>query len=196
MSLTGKPATLIRVLMSAAAVLLAACEFGVKSDDGAHSGNGNDTTATLSASDLRLTNEASGWSEESGSYIEFDVQGLYDLIDGGAVPHEEYGLVEGIYQTMTGPSGRTAEIYVEDMDNAANAKELFDYQAQNAVSQKVTFPDFAEAAAVASQHLSGITVFAYFGQFYLNVNLMGYTDAQTATTDGNGFLKTYQNKIQ
>jgi len=179
---------------TAAFVFVLACQLATNSDG--DDGGGDDTTTISAVADLRLSTEVSNWSEASGSYKEFDVQGLYDIINGGAVTDENNGLVEGIFQEMAGSSGRNVEIRVEDFGNAASATAMFNYSATNSVSQKVTFADFAEATAVGTQVLGGVTVFAHFGKFYFNLQFTGYSDNQVAAADANGFLKTYQNKLQ
>ena len=104
-------------------------------------------------------------------------------------------MIEGITQNMSGPGGRTAELFVEDMGTAANATALFNDQVTNNVSMKVTFPDFAESVAVGSEHLSGDQVYSHFDRYFISLNFINYTDIQVATTDANGFVKTYLNKI-
>jgi hypothetical protein len=179
----------VSVVLLGTAFFLNTCKLGGP-DDG-----GNDPGVS-SASDLRLTTEISGWSDNAGQYKEYDCDGLFDLIDGGAVAHRDNGLIEGIYQEMSGLNGRAVKIFVEDFGTAANATSMFEYAEQSYVTQPVTITSYPATVATASQTLSGISVYAHFGKFYFSLDFQGYTDQTTPVSDANGFLATYENKLQ
>ena len=81
------------------AVCVAACIFSCKLGT---NNEEEETTGVSAAADLRLTNEVSGWTEDASKYVEYDYEALYGIINGGAVPYEDHGMIEGILQEIGG----------------------------------------------------------------------------------------------
>jgi hypothetical protein len=177
----------LRTLLAAGAVSagILSCRLGTAGDGG------------VSASDLRLSDEIDGWSEATGSYAEFDPDGLFGLVDGEASNHKDRGLVEGITQEMNGPGERTALIYAEDFRTKANAKSMYEFS-KNTINQAVSIPRFRDSVASAERFGQSLWVYAREGQFYFKIVFdgVGYSsDPTSALNDASGFLQTLFGKL-
>ena len=155
---------------------------------------------TVKAADLRIVNEVPGWSEDANSYIEFKTYAeLYSLIDGGADIYIDNGLIEGIYQSMTGISGHSdtfyVAIYAEDFGTASNAETIYNVIVDREMADTIHIDGYSETIAVGSAALGGGGVYAHFGKFYFWLNFTGYSNSEDIAEDAAKFLDIYQSKI-
>lgn len=144
-------------------------------------------------------NEVSGFAQDSasGSFSLFDNTNLTQKIDGPADGYTKRGMKLAYYQNLKAADGKRACTMVAmDFGSAANAKTMVDYQ-RDSNEAKLTIPPYDGQVAIASQALTGITVYASFSALYLEVILDGYgypPDLSQATKDGTDFLKAMEAK--
>jgi hypothetical protein len=144
-------------------------------------------------------NEVSGWTQDtaSGSFSLFDNTNLTQKIDGPADGYTKRGMKLAYYQDLKAADGkRTCTMVAMDFGSAANAKSMVDYQ-RDSNEAKLTIPPYDGQVAIASQALTGITVYASFGALYLEVILDGYgypPDLSLATKDGAQLLAAMEAK--
>jgi hypothetical protein len=172
------------------AVLAGACS----SDDPAVADSGS---VSGQAKALRITDQMSGWTEKAGSYVAFDASTFFNLINGGAQPHVDRGLVDGIYQVMTSAAGRNVELYAEDFGTAANAKTMYAFAAKQVVD-KLTLSGYGADTALGDSSLGGAVFHATFSRFYFKLILSGYSAAEQKNllADAAAFVAAYEKLSQ
>lgn len=146
----------------------------------------------LDVKTLRLTSQVSGWTEEAGSYAAFDASNLFNLINGGAQPHVDRGLVVGIYQILASGAGRRVEIMAEDFGSAGNAQTMYAF-AKGMVADALSLPNYPTAAA-GDVVLGGAVFHVVLSRYYFKLTFTGYTTAerQTLLTDAESFVAVYE----
>jgi hypothetical protein len=142
----------------------------------------------LSVSDLRFR-PMDGWTEEAG-YNTFDIAGLYSLVNGGAVPFEKGGLIEGTEQTLAKDNAASARLCVFDFGTTPKATAMYNTLFSNTYSHTRFIP-FKEHIASWSPTLDGITAYAHFECFVFEMNLHGYNDVNAAVHDAERLLILY-----
>lgn len=142
---------------------------------------------------LRLTDQVSGWTEKAGSYVAFTAGSFFNLINGGAQPHLDRGLLEGIFQVMTHGAGRQADLYAEDFGSAANASKMYTFE-KGQIASPVTLSAYGVDVATGYEVLGGAVFHAGFGSFYFKLGLTGYSaaDQKDLLADVAGFLTVYE----
>ncbi len=142
---------------------------------------------------LRITDQVRGWSEKAGSYTTFDASTLFNLINGGAQPHVDRGLVDGIHQAMTSAAGRRVELYAEDFGTMANAGSMYEY-ARGQVADKLTLAAHGSDTAIGDTSLGGAVFHATFSRYYFKLLFTGYTatEQKTLLADAGAFVTVYR----
>jgi hypothetical protein len=82
-----------------------------------------------------------------------------------------------------------------DFGTTANAAAMVQRQA-SIYSPLINIPGYDSTVTIASPALGGITVFAHFGKFYIEVSFIGYQDQSQAISDAKLFLDLIKSKIQ
>ena len=157
----------------------------VVSADGANSSRVTDFC--LSAGDF------SGWTP--GGCYDFDVQGLYSLIDGGAGAYESKGMLRGIRQSLAGSDARTIVAWVDDFGTAANAMSMFSFKKQGlSVSDTLNCRSFGDTTAIIGVY--GITqiLSAHIDKYYFELTMDGFADNDQAKTVADNLMQWYQLK--
>lgn len=141
---------------------------------------------------LRLTGQVSGWTEQAGSYVFFDAASLFKLINGGAQPHVDRGLVEGIYQVMRS-AGRQVDLFAEDFGSAANAQKMYAFEKGQVVAP-LTLSTYGSDIATGYAVLGGAVFHSVFHSFYFKLSFTGYTAAEQKSllTDVEAFMAAYE----
>ena len=142
---------------------------------------------------FRITNEVSGWVDQSEYFAPFDTIQLYDLIDGGATKYTEQDLIDGIFQLLKNGTF-SCDIFVYNFGTTEKATNMFTIQS-NSVASKVVVPGYDESIAVGDEFLGGAIIFAHFSQFELELSLGGYADIEQLKSDAAQFLQVYESKI-
>ena len=142
---------------------------------------------------FRLTNEVSGWVDQSEYFATFDTIQLYDLINGGATKYTEQGLIDGVFQLLKN-SNFSVDIFVYNFGTTQKATNMFTIQS-NSVASKVVVPGYAESIAVGDEFLGGAIIYAHFSQFELELSFGGYADIEVLKSDAAQFLQVYESKI-
>lgn len=203
-----------RILLASSAVFVLACSSssgggsGVGGSGSGGSGAGGSGSGGSSVMlDLNgfgqryklSDNEVSGWTQDtaSGAFSLFDDTNLTQKIDGPADGYTKRGMKLAYYQNLKASDGkRTCTMVAMDFGTGANAQSMVDYQrASN--EAKITVPPYDGQVAIASQALTGITIYASFGALYVEVILDGYgypPDLTQATQDGAKLLEAMEAK--
>jgi hypothetical protein len=181
-----------RFLRSAS--LLACCAGCLCIITGCKVAGPNSSGSGFSVADFKVTDELSGWTGQAGSYREFDPASLYEIIDGGAVPYERLGLVEGITQVLQNNT-KTISVFAEDFGTADNSLAIFNDKT-GSLTQKLTITPYAQTMAIGFPLLGGIAAYAHDRKYYFELNLTGYDDNESAVTDASLFLQTLIAKIR
>lgn len=143
-------------------------------------------------------NEIGGWSQQrtADAFLVYTADSLTTKIDGAAVPYTDRGMRFALVQELVGPDPQNATFWAMDMTSATNAKAMVAFQ-QAAESASLTIPGYDASVAIASEALTGIKVFAYFGALYLEVILDGFgSDRDAAAQAAVKFLQTEQAKTE
>lgn len=173
-------------------MVLAAWVAGCASDGPTETLNdARSADGATSVNDLRIVDQVSGWTEEAGSYTAFDASTLFNLINGGAQPHVDRGLVEGIYQILTSAAVRRVEILAEDFGSATRAQTMYAY-AQGQVADALSLPGYP-TAATGDVVLGGAVFHIVFDRFYVKLTFTGYgtTERQSLLADAEAFVSVY-----
>ncbi len=148
--------------------------------------------------EMRIFDEVSGWVDQPAKFITFDVAGLYDLIDSGAVTYEEQGMVDGLFQTLLKGTDTTCDASAYNFRTAQNSIAMFTLQTENITdSNKVLIAGFDDSIAVGNRNpLDGSAViYAHFRQFELEILFKGHSNIESLKTDAAKFLQVYETKI-
>jgi hypothetical protein len=143
-------------------------------------------------------NEISGWSQKTtaDAFLAYTADSLTIRIDGAAVPYTDRGMRFALVQELVGPDPQNATFWAMDMTTEANAQSMVEHQ-KTTQSATLTIPPYDASVAIASETLTGITVYAYFKSLYLEVILDGYgSDQDTARQVGAKFLETEKAKTK
>ena len=150
-------------------------------------------------------NEITGWGIDTNglgagysSQNPFAVSAanLHNVIDGGDMQYIDEGCIEAIFEYLQKyNSFEQATIYFMDFGTTANAAAMVQRQA-SIYSPLINIPGYDSTVTIASPALGGITVFAHFGKFYIEVSFIGYQDQSQAISDAKLFLDLIKSKIQ
>ncbi len=143
-----------------------------------------------------VDSEIAPWKQDTVYFIKDSL--LYNYYDGGAGTYISQGLVETAWQDLSKDSSMdtlTCRALIMDFGTSANATAMFDTMAV-AIPQVETFSSFPESVAVMNYApLVGNTTYAHFGEFFLQLDLLGYGDKSLSVSDAETFVKIVQLKI-
>jgi hypothetical protein len=171
-------ATMLAMLMSA--------KCGVSEND-----PGSPTVSK--AADMRLTDDISGWTEESNSYAEFDAQAYNQLVNGDAPIYVSQGLVEGIEQSLANASNNNAKVDILDFSTAEKTITMFNVKKADENPKPVG--SYSQDNVFCVEYPDAITVYAAFSKFLFVIKLTGYSDLNNAKSDAVIFLSTYDSML-
>ncbi|MFC1584976.1 hypothetical protein ACFL5V_05470 [Fibrobacterota bacterium] len=148
----------------------------------------------VSLKDLRITNEVSGWNETD--YLLYDVDGLLGLINGGADPYINGGMVEGINQKM-GKDPKLYEAFVMDFVTEAAARAMYEEEKSRQTWVMSTVGNYPESqASIYKNPLSGtVKAYAYMKNYFFWISLQGSSDQDELIAEADLFFQFYDGKI-
>ncbi|MFH1809972.1 MAG: hypothetical protein ABIJ09_14600 [Pseudomonadota bacterium] len=163
------------------------------------SNQGEPTVETMDVRTFRVVDQIEGWHETEGSYSEFDASNLSELIDGGAQPHVDKGLVDGFTQALHSDATRELEVYVEKFDAASGARLMFEFQL-DMLGETIGLRSYPTTTAVAGRVLGGAMVYAHWDRFYFALTLTNYAASEvdveaTIVDDAEIFLGHYHELV-
>jgi hypothetical protein len=162
--------------------------------------NTSSTTAT-SVSQLKITNGAiSGWQmvTTADSFGVWAAADFHNDIDGGDKPYTDRGLIEVADFHLLGPNGTELGVhaYFMDFGTEAAATAMFQYQASQSIyTPHVAITGYDNTVAFGYAVLGGITAFAHFKKFYIELPFTLYSAQGQAISDANLFLGYLKAKI-
>lgn len=159
--------------------------------------NQPDETPTFGQRYKFADNEIAGWKQKVGTsaYSVWTPANLTDKIDGGAPIYVERGFRTAMYQDLVGPDPSLCTVVAMDFGTEAQAKTMATFQKQ-ATNAEVAIPQYDSSVAMASEGITGITVFAYFKSSYFELQLDGYSDPASAASAAQKFLEVLKRKTQ
>jgi len=181
-----------RIVLLSCAALAAACS---SSSDG--EGTPLDENA-FGAKYKLADNEIPGWTQKTttDAFLVYTDQTLTDKIDGAAVPYTDRKMRFALVQELVGPDPQNATFWAMDMTSEANAQSMAAHQ-KTTMSATITIPGYDASVAIASEALTGITVYAYFKALYLEIILDGFgQDRDAAAQTGVKFLQAEEAKTK
>jgi hypothetical protein len=127
------------------------------------------------------TNELAGWQQAPDADAFWTGAGADDLhgkIDGPGDVYIDNGYRVAMFQTLAGPGDQTCQIVAMDFGTVTQANAIFTWKVSDATAD-IAIPPYDISTAAAFSTLTGITVYAYFKQWYFEVLLSGYGDQST-----------------
>ena len=141
-----------------------------------------------------ITDEVTGWTDQAQYFLAFDTLQLYELIDGGDELYINQGLIDGITQRFNNTSGNICDAYMFNFGTSQNAATMFAVQS-NSVTTPVLISGYDDSIVIGDEFGGGAKIYAHFGQFEIELSLMGYSDIELLKTDALAFLQVYEAKI-
>jgi hypothetical protein len=166
----------------------------------------DDTKNTgLDVTNLRLTtSDISNWAERvEGSFPGYAVfvgnAVCDDPIDGACGPYTAHQVVKTILQYMGRPSpvsgvNYKVDAYVMDFGTPVKAKAMFD---DIKPASGTSMSGYADSVVIMDETTPnfGVTVYANFGKFYIELKMDNYTVKADAIADAKLFIDIYAAKI-
>jgi len=154
----------------------------------------NGTVTTVSQ--LRLFNgDISGWVESSNadSFNIYTGTELENPLDGGADVYTGMGMIQAFIQDVEGPSPQRLIVYAMDFGSPAAATQMFAQEQgqMGATSIPIRGYDVATAFATSVSGGTGVTVYAHFDKFYLQLMLTGFSNQTDAMSKAYMFLHLF-----
>ena len=160
----------------------------------------------VSVGQLKVSNtEISNWklSSSADSFTLWTAANFEQDIDGGYEIYTDRGMIECGDIHMLGPAGSdgvqneiAAHSFIMDFGNDSNAVDIYNYQKTRYSADAFDIPRYPNTIAFARSILGGITVYAHFKKFYLELNFTGFSDQNHATTTAIQFLGLLKSKIE
>jgi hypothetical protein len=138
--------------------------------------------------------DISNWNPESDMTV-YVADNLYELIDGGATPYLEKGVIKTGYQRLTGPENTIVECYIFDFGSEAKALAMFEQKKKERVNDTVKDIAYTDSIVVVSPVLGGVSSSAHSGSFCMELNVTGFHSQTLALETLDFFLGFYRNKI-
>lgn len=155
----------------------------------------SEASAKVKVKKLLVTTQISSWIEQKEITKKFPAQGLFDIINGGAVEYIDRGLLEGIHQQFTNKDGKTVEVFVEDFGVAEKAGAMLDAKKQSLSEIKqLTAPSGMKC--FASKAIGAVVVIASLEHFYIEMTVSGFSDDSESKNVAAAFLDHYQQRIK
>jgi hypothetical protein len=141
-----------------------------------------------------INGDISYWSPESDMNVYVGDQ-LYEHIDGAATQYLEKGVIKTGYQRLTDPNSATVECYMFDFGSDAKAMAMFEQKRIERANDTVKDLNYPDSIVVVSPVLGGVSGCAHFGNFYMELNVMGFSAQVPAIETLDIFLGFYKNRI-
>ena len=159
-----------------------------------------DSGAVTTVRQLRLFNgDVSGWIEATtaDSFNIYTGTELENPLDGGADAYTNMGMIQAFIQDMVGPNPEGLVIYAMDFGSNDAAVAMYKQeQAQwGATSLPVGSYPSATAFAVVVSGGTGVTVYANFDKFYLQLMLTGFSNQTDAMSKAYMFLHLFYLRV-
>jgi hypothetical protein len=159
--------------------------------------NKNDSTGHIT--NLRVANNSvAGWVEDYSEYRMYDGQILMDqMIDGGAVPFIDHGLIEGIKQLFRFDTVYECELYTMDFGTLGNSHSMFEFMKPDPSDPPpLSVEGFDTTVVIGTKNLTGCFIIARFDRFFIQLQMSGYNaDTASALRDAKAFLTVLKKKI-
>jgi hypothetical protein len=142
-------------------------------------------------------NELSGWTQAAGfdTFYTMPIDTLNRLIDGPEQTYKDYGCKEIAYQTLTGPDPKVFSSFAMDFVTVSKAAAMFNYKKLQ-VGPGKNISSFDDATAFATTVENGVTAYAHFNKFYLEMKLEGFADTVEVLAVAGQFLNAFKAKIK
>jgi hypothetical protein len=153
---------------------------------------------------LKFTNtDISNWkmAPSADSFTLWTAANFYDDVDGGIEVYTDRGLIELADIHLIGPAGSEGlnEIpvhsFIMDFGTEANALEEYNFQKTRYSADAFDIPKYGNKVAFAKPILGGITVYAHFRKFYLEISFIGFDNQNLSVSTATQFLGLFQMKI-
>ena len=160
-------------------------------------GSGDSAAAIAQRFEFATNSPASGWQQAQADAGSLDgaqplwsgtINAWFNLVDGYAGTYQSQGAQYIMMQYLVGPNQQDCLVYAMDFGTDADAQAMLAYnQTYYGKTESVTtIPGYTNAFEYAT--LSGISVYAYSGQYYFELQLSGYSDTTTPVTDAESLL--------
>jgi hypothetical protein len=140
-----------------------------------------------------------GWAPDSGSeFIAYDTLTIWNLLDGGAVPYVQNGLVSATFKNLKATSlsdAMSCAVRIMDFGTFAKAEAMFNASSTQYQASSALAPLPVSEAAYMVEAGGNITVYAHFGRFYFELELTGYANVSDSVRDALHFLTIYRTMI-
>jgi len=181
--------------LAIAGLFVSLCGAGCSSSSS--SGSGDSAAAIAQKFEFATNSPASGWQQaqaDAGSLNGAQplwsgaISAWFNLVDGYAGTYQSQGAQYIMMQYLVGPNQQNCLVYAMDFGTEADAQAMLAYnQTYYGKTESVTtIPGYANAFEYAT--LSGISAYAYSGQYYFELQLSGYSDTTTPVTDAESLL--------
>ncbi|MBN1130534.1 MAG: hypothetical protein JXA71_16195 [Chitinispirillaceae bacterium] len=138
--------------------------------------------------------DISNWTPEADAQIYVGTQ-LFDYNDGGAPQYLEKGCIKTSVQRLNGQNGSMVESMIMDFGKQENAIAMFqEKQIQNA-GRTISHPEYADSVVSLVTVLGGVHGFTYYGNFYFEIIVTGFSDIAQALQTFDLFFGLYRKKI-
>jgi hypothetical protein len=134
---------------------------------------------TSTENKFRITTQIKEWYEIKNTYMEFDANGLYDVIDGGADLYIESGLQKGTCQSVQSVAGERCDIFAEDFGSTAAATKMFKLK-KGTVTGPVLISRPDSENVVAEEFIGGVAVYFHKNNYYFELTLSGFAGKEQA----------------
>jgi hypothetical protein len=170
-------------------------------------------------------NEITGWGIDTtglgAGYLSqnpfaVSAANLHNVIDGGDMQYLSEGVIEAVFEYLQKyNSQKQATIFFMDFGTNARAAAMVQDWASHITADPIIIakppsytgedgwdtipariPGYDSTVAAVESTLGGITVFAHFSKFYIELSFTGYQDQSQAISDAKLFLDNIKSKVQ
>jgi len=160
----------------------------------------NNTGKATNVSQLFPTEtDISGWKKNTTyGYTTWSAATLNDDIDGGSDKYTNRGMIECGDIAMLGPNGEEIkhQSLIMDFGLDSNAAVMFNYKKDEFSTEEVDITGYDNTVAFAHPGVGGVTAFAHFKKFYLELKFEGFSDQNLAIQAAIQFLGLFKSKIE
>lgn len=152
-------------------------------------------TAKVKVKKLIVTTQLQSWVEQKEITRKFDVKGLFEIINGGAVDYVNLGLIEGIHQQFSNKDGVKVEVFVEDFGTAEKASSMLETK-KSGSSDTTQLPGLSGFNHFVENAIGASVVIASLDNIYLEMTVSGCKDVSQVEGIAQEFLKHYQSLLK
>ncbi len=147
--------------------------------------------AKVKVKKLLVTTQLKSWVEQKEITRKFDVKGLFEIINGGAVDYVNNGLIEGIHQQFSNTDGITVEVFAEDFGSAEKASSMLETK-KSGCSDTATLSSLSGFNHFVENAIGASVVFVSIDNIYLEMTVSGCKDSSQVESAALEFLKYYK----